>query len=449
MVASGGARKANDGRWAASLHARFGRMVRAAALAVLVPAFWAAPAGSADIADGFAAYQAGQYEQARDIWLILAEGGDPVAQYNLGKLFEFGGGDLRQDYVQAARWYREAAAQGVAAASNNLGLMHAQGRGVPRDTARAAELWQMAAADGYALAQYNLGLAYFRGEGIRQDEAQAAGWFRRAAEGGLADAQYAMGQMSRTGRVVPQDEAEALAWYRLAAAQGHDKAALEAVNLEDRGVVASRPEPALEVKVAATEAAPASDQPAMPPPPGEAVVEVRPAAELPIPPAPGETEAGSNGAATSQVANGQVEAAGAQDQPLESEVLPDSVAEAAVVEIVPTEATEPAVELAAVSEAPEASPAPVAAVLDPEGYRVWLLSADSPEAAEELRQAALDRHEAVLASIDMTIHEVDYGELGHYYRVLAGPLESREVALDLCRRLRLDTPDAFCKILKQ
>jgi hypothetical protein len=107
------------------------------------------------------------------------------------------------------------------------------------------------------------------------------------------------------------------------------------------------------------------------------------------------------------------------------------------------------VELAAAPEVPDATSAPASAVLDPEGYRVWLLSADSQEAAKELRQAALDRHETVLASIDMTIQEVDYGELAHYYRVLAGPLESREVALDLCRRLRSDTPETFCKILRQ
>ena len=105
-----------------------------------------------------------------------------MAQFNLGKLYEFGGGEVRQDYSQAARWYREAAAQGVTAAQNNLGLLHSQGLGVPRDPRRAAELWKRAAEDDYSLAQYNLALAYFRGEGVTRDERLAALWFEKAME---------------------------------------------------------------------------------------------------------------------------------------------------------------------------------------------------------------------------------------------------------------------------
>ncbi len=432
------------------------RRVCVVAAALLWAVGWTVPAVGADVAEGFAAYQEGDYERARDIWLPLAEAGDSVAQYNLGKLFEFGGGELRQDYVQAARWYREAAAQDVAAAQNNLGLMHAQGHGMPRDTARAAELWQVAAANGYALAQYNLGLAYFRGDGIRQDEVQAAAWFRRAAEGGLADAQFAIGQMPRTGRVVARDEAAALAWYRRAAAQGHAESVVEAGQLEGKGVVAARPEPAPEVLAVAEEEVLAADQPAMPPPPGEAVIEVQPAAEAsdtapvqtetgtaaeasdtaPVQTetgtaaeapdmAPVQTEAGAVAEEIVATENGQVTAAEPQDQPVE----------AAATEETPASGNEPAVQTAAVPEA--------------DGYRVWLLSADSEEVAEELWDAALKRHETVLATADLTIREVDYGELGHFYRVLAGPVMDREAALGLCRRLRSDTPETFCKILRQ
>ena len=49
-----------------------------------------------------------------------------------------------------ARWYREAAAHGVAAAQNNLGLMHAQGRGVPRDIAGAQHPRQRVFVDHFA-----------------------------------------------------------------------------------------------------------------------------------------------------------------------------------------------------------------------------------------------------------------------------------------------------------
>jgi TPR repeat protein len=314
----------------------------------------------------------------------------------------------------------------VVAAQNNLGLMHAQGRGIRRDTARAAELLQVAAANGYAPAQYNLALAYFRGDGVRQDAVQAAVWFWRAAEGGLADAQFAMGQMTRTGRVVARDEAEALAWYRLAAAQGHAESAVEAERLESKGVVAARPEPAPQVVAEAEEALP-SDQPAMPPPPWEAVIEVQRAAGASDTAPVEQTEAGTAAEETLSSENGQMAATDPQGQPAEAAAAEDTPASGA--------GDAPAVQTAAVPEE--------------DSYRVWLLSADSQEAAEELWHAALKRHETVLAAANVTIHEVDYDELGYFYRVLAGPVMDREAALGLCRRLRSDTPETFCKILRQ
>jgi cell division septation protein DedD len=42
---------------------------------------------------------------------------------------------------------------------------------------------------------------------------------------------------------------------------------------------------------------------------------------------------------------------------------------------------------------------------------------------------------------------MDYGERGHFYRILAGPLHSADAANDLCRRLREDNPQEFCKVL--
>ena len=103
-------------------------------LVLLLMAFiWAGSAFAQTYEEGLKAFEAEKYDQAYRIWQPLADAGDPIAQYSLGKLFERGGGSIRQDFGQAARWYRSAAAQGVAAAQNNLALMHAQGRGTPRD----------------------------------------------------------------------------------------------------------------------------------------------------------------------------------------------------------------------------------------------------------------------------------------------------------------------------
>ena len=57
-------------------------------------ALWPTPASAETIADGISAYRQGDYQRARDIWRPLAEAGDAVAQFNLGKLYEYGGGEV-------------------------------------------------------------------------------------------------------------------------------------------------------------------------------------------------------------------------------------------------------------------------------------------------------------------------------------------------------------------
>ena len=80
-------------------------------------------------------------------------------------------------------------------------------------------------------------------------------------------------------------------------------------------------------------------------------------------------------------------------------------------------------------------------------YRLWLVSADSAVAAEDLRDETLARHGEALGEVELGIYEVDYGERGHFYRILAGPLHSADAADELCRRLREGNPQEFCKVL--
>ena len=54
----------------------------------------------------------------------------PTAQFNLGFMYDEGQG-VPQDYAEALKWYRLAAAQGFAKAQFLLGVMYAKGRGRP------------------------------------------------------------------------------------------------------------------------------------------------------------------------------------------------------------------------------------------------------------------------------------------------------------------------------
>jgi TPR repeat protein len=119
-------------------------------------------------------------QQSIEEWRARAEAGDAEAQVNLGLMYANGEG-VPQDAPKAVRWFRLAADQGDESAQYNLGFMYANGRGVPQDHVEAARLYRLAAEEGYGRALYNLGLLYARGFGVTQDTAQAYMWFNLAA----------------------------------------------------------------------------------------------------------------------------------------------------------------------------------------------------------------------------------------------------------------------------
>lgn len=69
----------------------------------------------------------------------LAEQGDADAQYSLGVRY-FCGHGVRQDYAEAAKWFRKAAEQGHATGQYYIANAYYHGRGVPRNQAESSEM---------------------------------------------------------------------------------------------------------------------------------------------------------------------------------------------------------------------------------------------------------------------------------------------------------------------
>ena len=63
-----------------------------------------------------------------DGWRLLAKRGVADAQFYLGTLYELGLGGVRQDLVEAVRWYRLAAEQGDPRAQSSLGSFTSEAR---------------------------------------------------------------------------------------------------------------------------------------------------------------------------------------------------------------------------------------------------------------------------------------------------------------------------------
>lgn len=134
-----------------------------------------------------AAYSAGDYQAAYDIWSVLAETGNPRAQ-------------------------------------NNMGVLYTSGQAVERDVPTAIEWFRKSAEQGYALAMGNLGDTFFRGDGVPQDYEEAARWYELGAVSGDNESQFFMGRILNEGLGRPQDPERAYVWFSIAADNGYEKA---------------------------------------------------------------------------------------------------------------------------------------------------------------------------------------------------------------------------------
>jgi TPR repeat protein len=140
-------------------------------LYVLPPVSW-----GADFAKGQEAYNSGDYETAITEWQPLAEAGDADGQFGMGLLYANGFG-VPLDDTQALKWYGLAAEQDHATAQCNLAVMHANGWGVPQSDSEAFKWYILAADQGVTEAQLAVAKMYSGGFGAEQDNVQAHKWF--------------------------------------------------------------------------------------------------------------------------------------------------------------------------------------------------------------------------------------------------------------------------------
>ena len=134
----------------------------------------------AGIDDGLAAYDRGDYATAYRELAPAAAGGEPMAQYNLARMYLAGEGVAR-DNAEGMRWLRKAAAAGIGLAQYQLGARHEWSVDVAQDYGEAARWYRMAADRGVPVAQFRLGLLYLNGLGVTRDVVAAHLWFNLAA----------------------------------------------------------------------------------------------------------------------------------------------------------------------------------------------------------------------------------------------------------------------------
>lgn len=163
-------------------------------------------------------------QEATAVIKTLAAQGDPAAQFEMGVRHAEGRG-MARDAKSAAQWFEKAAEHDLAPAQYRLGSLYEKGVGVERDYARARKWYQLAAENGNARSMHNLAVLCAEGGDGKPDYVAAAEWFRKAAEYGVRDSQYNLAILYARGLGVGPSLPHSYMWFSVAAAQGDEDAA--------------------------------------------------------------------------------------------------------------------------------------------------------------------------------------------------------------------------------
>lgn len=159
---------------------------------------------------GIAAYDAGDYTRAFELWLPLARRDNMSAQRNVAHLLRRGQG-VEQDEARAVYFYRRAAENGLVSAMVNLGAMLRAGQGVDEPQLEEAARWLfLASRAGDPRGQFILGVMAQRGEGMEVNEDLAVALFRMSGEQGLRDAHQRLADMGIQPRSIGDEPERAV-----------------------------------------------------------------------------------------------------------------------------------------------------------------------------------------------------------------------------------------------
>lgn len=188
---------------------------------------------------GLESYHAGDSATSVAALRYAAEGGEPLAQWKLGRMYAEGDGVARDD-AKAYEYFsrivdhyaddepdpreRSMAASAFVAVGVYLreGVPDAK---IKLDLDRAFDLFRYAATYfGNADAQYNLARMYVDGAGVKKNLRQAVNWLELAARKGHPQAQAMLGRMMFTGEASGEpDRARGLMYLTLARDAARDQ----------------------------------------------------------------------------------------------------------------------------------------------------------------------------------------------------------------------------------
>ena len=97
---------------------------------------------------GYQAYNNKNYKEAYRHWIIPADAGDKISQYNIALLYFFGNG-VKKNLEIAFQYCKKSALQDLPRAQNNLAFMYADGLGIKQNYVLSYKWAYLAYMNGY------------------------------------------------------------------------------------------------------------------------------------------------------------------------------------------------------------------------------------------------------------------------------------------------------------
>ncbi|CAB4438287.1 unnamed protein product [Rhizophagus irregularis] len=195
-------------------------------------------------------------EKAFRLFINASEQDHLLAQYYVGKCYEFGIGtvkdeklafkylekfinrdystgqlkiiqcydretDIKKDFRIAFHWYEEVARNGSVIAMRNLGLLYLNGNEIDKDYQKAFELFRKSADGEYLGGIVMLGYCYYYGIGTKVNFRNAFKLFKESASLGHNISQCNLAFMYEIGKGVKKNINQAMYWYEKSAEQGN------------------------------------------------------------------------------------------------------------------------------------------------------------------------------------------------------------------------------------
>lgn len=162
------------------------------------------------VKEGFAAYQAGDFKKAYDIWLPLAKAGNAEAQFRVGRLYDYGEG-ITKNSKKALNWYEMAISQDHLSAIFNMAYTLYWEENSYDLEKYAVSLLIKGANMGDSMAQHHLGIALAVGEGISRNYVEAFKWMYIALMNGNQNATSTITKLES----ITSSETKAAGYHRM------------------------------------------------------------------------------------------------------------------------------------------------------------------------------------------------------------------------------------------